>query len=757
MPCLMAGSPASPRSMQGARPRSSGRNKAGSTGLRLILAVRTPCWAGNARGCLPCVAAAVIVRTAHASHKASTMNNPQVHANRLAQTTSPYLQQHAHNPVDWWPWCDEALALAQEQDRPILLSVGYSACHWCHVMAHESFEDPATAALMNRLFVNIKVDREERPDLDKIYQTAHQLLAQRAGGWPLTLFLTPADRIPFFAGTYFPRQRRHGLPAFTELLEGVAHAYRDQRVAIGEQAQSLMQALAGLEPAGCDAVPDATPLDGARRQLAGSFDRTRGGFGSAPKFPHPTNMEFLLRHYAATASAGQADDQALHMAAFTLGCMVRGGVNDQLGGGFCRYSVDDEWMIPHFEKMLYDNGPLLALCCDLWQISGQAVFRDAALATADWVIAEMQSPEGGYYSSLDADSEGEEGRFYVWDREQVRALLDEPEFSLVAAVYGLDRPANFEGRWHLHGYRTLAEVADEQGLSVPEAAARMASARAKLLVARSGRVRPGRDEKVLTSWNALMIKGMARAARLLARADYLDSAQAALGFIRARMWRDGRLLATYKDGKAHLNAYLDDYALLLDALLELLQTRWRRTDLDMAIALAEVLLRQFQDSARGGFYFTAADHEALIQRPKPLGDESMPSGNGVAAHALQRLGHLLGETRYLDAARGTLCFAAEPMRQIPYAHASLLAALDEHLNPTETIVIRGAGDELVAWQRAAQRDYAPRRLVLAIPAGELALPGALGSMAAAPHTIAYRCRGTRCEAPLQHIHELLEG
>ncbi|KAA6182683.1 thioredoxin domain-containing protein [Thiohalocapsa marina] len=696
--------------------------------------------------------------------------------NRLAESTSPYLQQHAGNPVDWWPWCDEALTLARQQDRPILLSIGYSACHWCHVMAHESFEDPATAEVMNRLFVNIKVDREERPDLDKIYQTAHQLLARRAGGWPLTVFLTPTDLKPFFAGTYFPPEPRHGLPAFTGLLEGIAQAYHEQRDAIATQNASLMEALEQLQPVPAASIPDAAPLEGARRQLASSFDRTHGGFGQAPKFPHPANLEFLLRHWAATVAHPDADDQpdgdpnttpngpaadgdvkALHMALFTLERMIRGGVNDQLGGGFCRYSVDDQWMIPHFEKMLYDNGPLLALCCDAWQITADPLFHDAACATADWVLAEMQAPEGGYYSALDADSEGEEGKFYVWTPSEVAAMLEPDEYALIAPLYGLDQPPNFEGRWHLHGYRTLAEVAAEQGIAEERAQDLLRQARTKLLAARAGRARPGRDEKVLTAWNALMIKAMARAGRVLGRPDYLASAERALDFIRKTLWRDGRLLASYKDGTAHLMAYLDDHAFLLDALLELLQTRWRRDDLDWAMALADLLLAQFHDAERGGFHFIAADHEALIQRPKPLGDEAMPSGNGIAAQALQRLGHLLGEPRYLQATEGTLRLAAESMQRIPYAHASLLAALDEHLQPPETLVIRGPADQLPAWQAAAQRGYRPRRLVLAIPAQQADLPGALGDLVPGDTTRAYRCWGTRCEAPLETIEALAEA
>jgi uncharacterized protein YyaL (SSP411 family) len=681
------------------------------------------------------------------------MSDTAAFTNHLADATSPYLQQHAHNPVDWWPWCQEALDLARSQEKPILLSIGYSACHWCHVMAHESFEDPATAELMNRLFVNIKVDREERPDLDKIYQSAHQMLAQRPGGWPLTLFLTPDDQRPFFAGTYFPKEPRHGLPAFKGLLQQVERAYHEQGEAIREQNRALMDALSQLEPQGGD-IPDAAPLDAARHQLAGSFDAADGGFGRAPKFPHATDLEFLLRHYAATEADGQPDRHALHMATFTLEHMIRGGLNDQLGGGFCRYSVDDKWMIPHFEKMLYDNGPLLALCCDAWQITGDRVFRDAAIATADWVIREMQSPEGGYYSTLDADSEGHEGKFYVWDREEVRALLTEEEYAATAAVYGLDQAPNFEGTWHLHTYRAAAEAAKDQGLPETDLTNMLASARKKLLAARGERVRPGRDEKVLTAWNGLMIKGMARAARVFDCPQYLESAERALDFIRSTLMRDGRLLATYKDGKAHLNAYLDDYAFLVDALLELLQTRWRREDLDLALDLADVLLDAFHDPEKGAFFFTSSDHERLIHRPKPFADESVPSGNGVAAFVLQRLGHVVGEVRYQEAAQGTLALASEQMLRVPYAHASLLGALDEHLNPGETIVIRGEGDDLERWQQAAQSSYAPRRLVLAIPSDASDLPGSLTAMEPGANSRVYRCVGTHCEPPVDDPEEL---
>lgn len=684
--------------------------------------------------------------------------SPTRHFNRLAATTSPYLRQHAHNPVDWWPWCDEALALARETDRPILLSIGYSACHWCHVMAHESFEDPGTAELMNKLYVNIKVDREERPDLDKIYQTAHQLLAQRSGGWPLTVFLTPDDQAPFFAGTYFPREPRHGLPAFKQLLQSIERAYREQKTAIDAQNASLMAALVELEPRASDRLPEHALIDEAVRQLDESFDAEHGGFGGAPKFPHPTNLELLLRRAVASPFEGsgavQTDQAVLEQARFTLERMCRGGLTDQLGGGFYRYSVDARWMIPHFEKMLYDNGPLLALCCDAFALTGEPLFQETALMTADWTLREMQSPEGGYYSSLDADSEGHEGAFYVWDRDVIQALLAPAEYAALAALYSLDRPANFEGRWHLHSERRSEAVADALGLQPANLAALIASARATLYVAREQRVRPDRDEKILTAWNALMIKGLARAARTFDRPDYLESAEQAMAFIRGTLWRKGRLLATYKDSTAQLNAYLDDYATLLDALLELLQTRWSRADLEFAIALAEVLLDQFLDPVDGGFWFTGRDHETLIHRPKPLSDEATPSGNGIAALALQRLGHLIGEQRYLDAAASTLRLAAESIRRMPYAHATLLIALDELIDPPETLVIRAADERVDSWRREVQRGFQPRRLVLAIPADEADLPGTLAAMVPGERPCIYRCRGTHCEPPIQSLADL---
>ena len=683
------------------------------------------------------------------------MSNSE-HSNHLIHETSPYLLQHAHNPVDWWPWCEEALQQARAQDKLILLSIGYSACHWCHVMAHESFEDPATARVMNELFINIKVDREERPDLDKIYQTAHQLLNQRGGGWPLTMILTPTDHIPFFAGTYFPVSPRHGLPAFKDILQRVNDFYREHADQIETQNASMLHALASLtQTRVSDANLNAAPLDQARKQLAQQFDHQHAGFGKAPKFPHPTNLERLLHHWAGTRAHGQEDKQALHMLHMTLHAMASGGIYDQLAGGFCRYSVDDYWMIPHFEKMLYDNGPLLALYSETYAATGDPVFQRIAEETAQWVMREMQSPEGGYYSTLDADSEGEEGKFYVWTPAEVKAILNKDEYAVTSRVYGLDRQANFEGHWHLHIFEDLAEVAAELELDAEAATTLLLSARKKLLAVRAQRIHPGRDEKILTSWNGLMIKGMACAARYLDNAECLASAQRSVDFIRDTLFVDGRLLATYKDGKARLMAYLDDYAFLLDGLINLLQATWRKSDLEFAIALAEAILTHFEDAEHGGFYFTAHDHETLIQRPKNFMDEAIPAGNAIATLSLARLGHLLGEQRYLDSAERALRCAWDHIEQAAYAHAAFLQALEEYLYPPQLIVIRGEA-EAMAWQKTIQTHYVSRRMCFVIPAGETDLPGLLAERKPGRSgTRAYACSGMQCHAPADKLDSLL--
>ena len=660
--------------------------------------------------------------------------------NRLAQETSPYLLQHADNPVDWYPWGEEAFEEARKTGKPILLSVGYSACHWCHVMAHESFEDEPTAKLMNDLFVNVKVDREERPDVDKIYQTAHQLITQRPGGWPLTMFLDGDDQRPFFGGTYFPKEARYGMPAFGDLLKNITSYYVEKRATIREQNDRLLEVFEQIEPAPADGHQafSRAPLQAARDSFEQTFDREYGGFGSAPKFPHPTTIDRLLRHWRSTAGDAEPDVEALFMAALTLTRMAEGGLFDHIGGGFYRYSVDRYWQIPHFEKMLYDNGPLLALYAQAAIASGDDAFAEAANATADWMLADMQDQNGGFYATRDADSEGHEGLYYLWDPDEAKDLLGD-RYDVFARRFGLDQPANFEGRWHL----TVREAVSDDEADV------IAESRSLLLERRATRVPPARDEKQLTAWNALAIRGLAIAGRALERPELIDAAARATEFLRTQLFTGERLLASFKDGEARFPAYLDDHAFLLDALLELLQARWDSNHLALAQHVAELMLEHFEDKDNGGFWFTANDHEKLITRSKPLADEAVPSGNGIAALALQRLGFLLGETRYLDAAERTLRAAWQAIEEYPHGHVSLLNALDEHLEHPEVIVIRGADEEIDRWREASAKLFAPSRLVFAIPSNAANLPGVLADRKALEgETVAYRCLGTHCEMPV---------
>ena len=671
--------------------------------------------------------------------------------NSLDTETSPYLLQHADNPVAWYPWSEEAFALARERGVPVLLSIGYSACHWCHVMAHESFEDEATAELMNKLFVNVKVDREERPDVDKIYQTAQQLLTQRPGGWPLTMFLSPYDQRPFFGGTYFPNEARYGMPAFSDLIEQVANYYSENADEIRVQGDRLAETFGRLEPDPGEGTASikAEPIDGARRQFAQTFDRDYGGFGSAPKFPHPTTIDRLLRQWRGTANDAEPDLDALFMATLSLKRMADGGIYDHLGGGFCRYSVDKYWQIPHFEKMLYDNGPLLALYAQASLATGDEFFATVASETAGWMLDDMLAPNGGFYSSRDADSEGEEGKFYVWTPDEVDELVGDDAGKALKMRYGVDDKPNFEGSWHLTVAKPMEDVAKSIGKSKSDTAELIDDARATLLAERSKRIPPGRDDKQLTSWNALAIRGFAIAGRALERDDLGEAASSAIDFIQDELLVDGRLRAAYKDERARFSAYLDDYAFLLDAILESLQTRWSSEHLAFAIQLADDLLEHFEDTERGGFWFTANDHEDLMHRPRPFADEAMPSGNGIAAYALQRMGFLLGEGRYLAAAERTLVAAWRAISDYPHGHVTLLTALEEYLEEPEIVIIRGGDDEIQRWSRSAAKLYAPRRLVFAIPADAAELPGALADRTAVDgETVAYRCLGSHCELPV---------
>ena len=670
--------------------------------------------------------------------------------NRLARETSPYLQQHAENPVDWYPWGAEALAEARRTGKPILLSVGYSACHWCHVMAHESFENPDIARVMNDNFVNIKVDREERPDIDQIYQVAQAMLTQRNGGWPLTMFLTP-DQMPFFGGTYFPDRPKYGMPGFGDLLLRVRTFYDENPDDIRAQGEQLVQALARTSPSAAG-MPDfdALPLDEAATYLAHAFDSVEGGFSGAPKFPHPDTIELLMRRFAALG-----DRASLERALLTLRKMAEGGIFDQLGGGFARYSVDERWAIPHFEKMLYDNGWLLRMYADAWAITRDPLFKRVCEETAAWVMREMQSPGGGYYSSLDADSEGHEGKFYVWTPAEVSALVTPEEYKVVAAVYGLDHAPNFENtHWHFVVAFSPETVAKDQGADADSTRRMLDSARAKLFAAREKRVRPGRDEKILASWNALMIGGMAHAARVLDKPEWLASARKAADFIRREMWRDGKLLATAKDGRAHLDAYLDDHAYLLAALLEVMQAQFDPRDLEWATELGRVLLGEFLDPVQGGFFFTSHDHERLIHRPKPGPDNATPSGNAVAAFALNRLSFLTGDTRFSDAAAGTLALFWPHLERQAAAFGTMLAALEEQVTPTRTLIVTGPRGAFAPWHELLDAAYMPTTLVLFMDSTE-GLPAAIAKPVGA-QVNAYLCEGATCLAPIRSPEELRE-
>jgi uncharacterized protein YyaL (SSP411 family) len=621
-------------------------------------------------------------------------------------------------------------------------------------MAHESFEDDETAKVMNSLFVNIKVDREERPDLDRIYQLAQQLFTNRAGGWPLTMFLTPDEHTPIFAGTYFPKTANYGMPAFKDVLARVETYYRTRRDEIRQNGRTLETAFREIDGGlvAADTPFTRAPLELARERLGETFDNRNGGFGDAPKFPHATNVDFLLATWAESRAAKE-DTGARDIARFTLTKMALSGLFDHLGGGFFRYCVDREWTIPHFEKMLYDNAALLGTYSDAYAATNETLYADIAGATADWLLRDMQDPRGGFYSTLDADSEGHEGKFYLWTPAEIDALLEADEAAAIKRRYGLDGQPNFEGEaWHLRVAPSTA-AGDTGGTRSASDLERLRRARAKLLTARNQRVWPGRDDKLLVAWNGLVIAALAKAARALRRPELATAATHAVDFIRAELWIDGRLRATYKDGRARYAAYLDDYAFLAAALVELLQCRWRSEDLRFAQDLLEVLLAHFADP-RGGFFFTADDHERLIHRPKPLADEAIPSGNAVAASALLELGHLLGEPRYLDAAAAALRAVWPGLERYPHVHATFLRVLERELAPPELIVLRGPPKELREWQTLAQDAYHPHRLVFAIPNAAKDLPGVLAERRGTRGAVAYVCTGTECRAPIASKEEL---
>jgi len=668
--------------------------------------------------------------------------------NRLASETSPYLLQHAQNPVDWYAWGADAFAAARAQDKPIFLSVGYSACHWCHVMEHESFENEATAALMNRHFISVKVDREERPDVDAIYMKAVQAMTER-GGWPMSVFLTPEGE-PFYGGTYFPDKPRHGLPSFAQLLERIAELWHTQRSDLVDSGNRLSAALVqrvGSSSATALTPADTSILDAAMNGLTRTFDFTNGGWGRAPKFPQPAVLEFVLRRHLATGDASLLD-----MVTSSLDAMAHGGIYDQLGGGFHRYTVDGIWLVPHFEKMLYDNAQLARVYLHAWQITGKPLYRRIVEETLDYVDREMREPSGGFYSAQDADSEGEEGRFFVWTPAEIEEATGD-DASLPMAAYGTTPSGNFEGKNILYVAKSAEDLAREFSIGVDEVEARLRRARELLLAARGTRVRPNTDDKVLTAWNGLMLTTFAEAARVLGREDYLSVAQTNAEFVLSQLrGSGGRLLRTWKGGEAKLNGYLEDYALYAEGLLELYQTTFDPAWFGAAVECADLMMAQFADPA-SGFFDTSNDHEQLLFRPKETQDGAMPSGGSVATMVLARLGAFTGDASYSDAAGAALASMRTEMSQVPLGFASWLSALDFVLSePSELAIV---GTEALPMLRVVRSAYRPH-LIVAAKAGDedSSVPLLTDRIAVDGATTAYLCRHFACERPVTSTDDL---
>jgi uncharacterized protein YyaL (SSP411 family) len=650
--------------------------------------------------------------------------------NALANETSPYLLQHRDNPVDWLPWGEEALRRAQETDRPLLVSIGYSACHWCHVMERESFEDPQTAALMNEQFVCVKVDREERPDVDALYMDAVQAMTGH-GGWPLNVFITP-EQVPFYGGTYFPPEPRHGMPSFRQVLGAVAEAWQTRNDEIRTQGERMAQRLQGgalLAPS--DEPMTEAALDEAVARLRHGFDSVNGGWGSAPKFPAASVIEFLLRR-------GERE-----MALYTLRSMASGGIYDQVGGGFARYAVDATWTVPHFEKMLYDNALLARAYLHGYQVSRDELLRRTVEETLEWALREMRAPEGGFYSALDADSEGVEGRFYVWTLSEARDALG-ADADAAIAWFGATEYGNFEG----------SNVLESRGPEPPpDVRARI---RARLLEARSARVRPGLDDKRLASWNALMIAALADAGAVLGRADLLDAAREAAAFVLELMRTpEGRLRRTFNAGEARLNAYLEDHAFLLEALLTLYEATFEERWFEAARAIADTIVGRFADATNGGFFSTSDDHEALVARRKDLDDSPIPAGGSAAAFGLLRLAALTGEASYERHAVSHLRLLHEIGPQHPAGFGHLLQAIDFHLHPTREVALAG-GPRGVATLAAVVRDTLRPHLVLAAGPGDgrTAVPLMEGRTPVDGHAAAYVCERFACRRPVTDPEEL---
>ncbi len=673
--------------------------------------------------------------------------------NRLAHETSPYLVQHQDNPVDWYPWGPEALERAKNEDKPILLSIGYSACHWCHVMAHESFENPDIAALMNEHFINVKVDREERPDLDSLYMAAVTAMTGQ-GGWPMTVFLTPDGR-PFFGGTYFPPAPRYGHPGFPTVLTQVARTYRERRQEVEEGANRIFDHLrAHLGPKAHVDTLDTALLDEAAQNLRRQYDPVNGGFGHAPKFPPSMSLEFLLRNFRRTDN--QEDRRIVE---HTLDRMAAGGMYDHVGGGFHRYSVDAEWLVPHFEKMLYDNALLSRLYVLAHQAFKKPELRGVAEETYDWVIREMTSPEGGFYSTLDADSEGEEGKFYVWTPDEVAEALGNPAAAKVFdTAYGVTPEGNFEGKSIPNLLEPVEQRADELGMSQGRLLQELALMRPKLFAHREQRVRPGRDEKILTAWNGLMLRSFAEAARILDRDDYRQVAVRNAEFVLTMLRRDGKLLRSFKDGEAKFNAYLEDYANLIDGLLSLYEATFDSRWMEEARALSTVMIDEFWDDARQEFYDTGKSHEALIARPQERFDNATPAGNSVACDVLLRLSLYLGDERMRGMAETALKNLGALMRKYPKGFGRMLCALDFALADAKEVAIIGHwhDPQAKAMVHAAFAEYAPHKVVAGTEPG--AGPGPVVFLRDRPalneQPTAYICTGQTCGLPLTDPQEL---
>ena len=677
------------------------------------------------------------------------------HTNNLINETSPYLIQHAHNPVDWYPWGDVALTKAREEDKPILLSIGYSACHWCHVMEHESFEDEEIAKLMNENFVNIKVDREERPDLDQIYMSAVQMMTGH-GGWPMTMFLTP-EGVPFYGGTYFPPEDRYNMPGFPRILLSVADAYRSQQDQVSSTATTMLGELrrVGLAEASREMLT-AEILDGAFRRIASNYDRTNGGFGGAPKFPPAMNLEFFLNTWHRTGSS-----EALEMVEHTARKMAEGGMYDQLGGGFHRYSVDAKWLVPHFEKMLYDNALLSRLYLHLYQVTRDPQARRVAEETLDYVVREMTDARGGFYSSQDADSEGEEGKFFVWSRADILEVLGQSEGNLFCDFFNVTEGGNFEGENILNITSSLKDIATKHSVSLEQAQAVIAGARKKLFDRRERRIKPGRDEKVLTAWNGLMLASFAEASAILDRSDYLSVAETNARFLLDHLQKDGLLLRTYKDGEAKLNAYLEDYACLIHGLISLYEASGTLIWIDAAVSLADKMIEQFWDENDGAFFFTGKSHEQLIVRSKEFMDNATPSGNSIATLSLLRLSLLTGNEDYRRRATAVLRLMADQIRRYPSAFGFALGALDFYLDTPLEVVIVGSPETLLDdLLRALRQTYLPNRVIaLCSQDHEQAaavVPLFIGRNTLATRPTAFVCQANTCQTPAHTPDELLK-